>query len=134
MKTPPTVTKLKKEADRLMSLYVRQSHADENGIVTCYTCPYRNHWKKLQNGHLVSRYYLSTRYDERNCRPQCFTCNMYRNGMTPHFAENLTKELGEGIVEELYSQARQIAKNFNYQEVIDYYKAQLTRYVPVPEM
>src|SRR3990167_4502451 len=97
-----SISKLMKEADRLMSLSVRQKYANQDGNVKCYTCPYINHWKKMQNGHLVSRFYKETRYDERNCRPQCYTCNMWRNGMTPHFAAKLQKELGTGIVEQLY--------------------------------
>ena len=106
-----------------MSQVVRRKYADRSGNVTCYTCPYTNHWKKLQNGHLVSRYYLSTRYDERNCRPQCYTCNIFRNGMTPHFAARLKQEEGEGIVDELYEKARQLNKNFDFQAVIDHYQS-----------
>lgn len=115
---PKTVTWYKKRADALFSTFLRQKYADKDGMVKCYTCDYKAHWKKMQNGHLVSRYYLATRYDERNCRPQCYTCNMWRNGMIPHFAAKLQKDLGQGIVEELYEKARQLTKNFDYQEII----------------
>ena len=101
-----SISKLMKEADGFMSLYVRQKYADKEGNVRCFTCPYIARWKKMQNGHLVSRFYKETRYDQRNCRPQCYTCNMWRNGMTPHFAARLQQELGVGIVEELYEKAR----------------------------
>src|SRR3990167_6429980 len=117
-----------KETDKVFSLWVRKSHADKNGNVTCYTCPYTAHWKKFQNGHLVSRYYLSTRYDERNCRPQCITCNIWRHGRTPEFAENLSKELGDGIVEELYAKARELQRSFDYQQIIDTYTEKLAEY------
>ncbi len=123
LKRKITVTSLKKGADAVFSRFIRQKYADNEGLVTCYTCEYKNQWKKLQNGHFVSRYYLNTRYDERNCRPQCFTCNMYRNGMTPNFAVKLKEELGDGIVEELFTKARELVKNFNYQEIINKYKA-----------
>ena len=113
VKKPPTVTKLKKKLDGIFSQYVRQKYADENGNLKCYTCPYINHWKKLQNGHLVSRYYLATRYDEDNCRPQCYTCNMFRNGMIPDFSKNLEEELGDGITKELYRKAREKFKTFH---------------------
>lgn len=121
-KKPPSLTKLKKEADRVFSLHIRQKYANKEGIVKCYTCSYVGHWKKMQNGHLVSRFYLATRYDPRNCRPQCITCNIWRNGRTPEFALNLQKELGPGIVEDLYAEARVLTKNFDYQAVIDLYK------------
>lgn len=123
-----TSAKLKKELDSLLSKYIRQKYADDNGELICYTCGWRGHWKKLHNGHLVSRYYLNTRFDERNCRPQCITCNLWRNGMTPHFAEKLSKELGVGIVEELYREARKIIKDFPYQEKIDHYTKLLSEY------
>ena len=114
----PSITKQKKEADRVMSLAVRQSSADKDGMVKCYTCPYVGHWKKLQNGHLVSRFYLATRYDLRNCRPQCITCNIWRHGRTPEFAQHLKEELGDGIVEELFAKARAVVLHFDYEEVI----------------
>lgn len=124
---PKSVSKLMKEADRLMSLFVRQKYADVNGNVKCYTCPYVAHWKKMQNGHLVSRFYKETRYDERNCRPQCYTCNMFRNGMVPHFAAKLQQELGKGIVEELYELARhsRIYTSEFFEGKIAYYKSLL---------
>jgi len=73
-----SISKLMHEADRLMSLFIRQKYADKDGNVTCYTCPYTAHWKKMQNGHLVSRFYKETRYDERNCRPQDEYCNYHK--------------------------------------------------------
>jgi hypothetical protein len=121
MKKPPTTTKLKKNLDAVFSQYIRLKYS-VNEICTCFTCGYRNHWKKLQNGHMVSRYYLATRYDERNCRPQCYTCNMFRNGMIPDFSKNLEEELGEGITKELYQTARKIIKDFPYQAKIEEYK------------
>ena len=105
-----SISKLMKEADALFSIKVRTEEADKDGICTCYTCGYRAPIKKMQNGHLVSRYYKATRWDRRNCRVQCITCNMWRNGMTPHFAAKLKQELGEGIVDELYEKARQPMK------------------------
>ena len=123
-----SISKYIKEADAAMSIFVRTEEADNDGICTCYTCGYRAPIKKMQNGHLVSRYYKATRWDRRNCRVQCITCNMWRNGMTPHFAAKLKQELGEGIVDELYEKARQITKltpNF-VQGIIDLYKKKLT--------
>jgi hypothetical protein len=124
-KKPLSITKIKKKLDAVFSQYIRQKYADKNGNCKCYTCDYVNHWKKLQNGHFVSRYYLATRFDERNCRPQCFTCNMYRNGMTPDFSDRLEKELGKGITEELYREARKISKYFPYEEKIKEYEEKI---------
>ena len=122
MKKPKSNAKLKKELDMWFSRYIRLKYADDNGICTCYTCCYRNHWKKMHCGHLVSRYYLATRNDERNCRVQCPTCNLYRNGMIPDFSQKLEKELGDGITKELYREANKIVKDYPYQEKINHYR------------
>ena len=116
-----TLTKLKKKADALFSIHIRKKYQNAEGIIQCYTCSYSGPINKMQCGHFVSRYYLATRYDERNCRPQCITCNIWRNGRTPEFAEKLTKELGDGIVEELFAKGRELTRNFNYQEIINRY-------------
>lgn len=116
-----TITWWKKELDSVFSRYIRLKYA-VNGITTCYTCGYQNEWKKLQNGHMVSRYYLNTRYDERNCRPQCYTCNMFRNGMIPDFSQRLEKELYEGVTKDLYRDANKLVHDFPYQTKVAYYK------------
>lgn len=121
----PTVSKLKKTLDKVFSEYVRRKYV-VNGYVACYTCGRTMTWKQIQNGHLVSRYHLSTRFDERNCRPQCVVCNLWRHGMTPVFADNLERELGAGIVAELYALARKPEIDFPYQEKIAYYKEKLS--------
>lgn len=116
-----TPSQLKKEADAIFSKWVRTSNADSEGMIQCYTCPFTGPISKMQNGHLVSRFYLATRYDERNCRPQCITCNVWRNGRVPEFAAKLQQELGAGIVEELYEKARTLMVGFDYQMIIDTY-------------
>lgn len=118
---PQSLTKQKKLADSVVSKYVRTLYADKDGIIQCYTCPFKGPINKMQCGHLVSRYYLATRYDLRNLRPQCITCNVWRNGRIPEFAAKLQTELGTGIVEELYATARQLTKNFDYQNIINTY-------------
>ncbi len=77
--------------------------------------------KESQCGHFVSRTYLATRYDERNCRVQCVGCNVFGKGMTMVFANNLEEE-NKGIVAELYREARKIVKDFPYKELIEKYK------------
>lgn len=123
-KLPPksiSITKKKKKADAVFSIHIRKKYANAEGIISCYTCDYKGPIKKMQCGHFVSRYYIATRYDERNCRPQCITCNIWRNGRTPEFATRLKKELGEGIVDELFAKAQALTLNFDYQAIIDKY-------------
>ena len=84
---------LKKELDRVFSIYIRQKYDK-----SCYTC---GKVGTLQNGHFVSRQYIATRWDENNCRPQCVGCNIFGNGKPLDFEERLKKDLGDDFVEEM---------------------------------
>lgn len=120
-----TLTQLKKMLDKVFSEYVRRKYS-KGGNTECYTCGRWIPWKQIHNGHFVSRYHLATRFDERNCRPQCYVCNIWRYGMTPVFAEKLERELGKGIVAELYDLARKPEIDFPYEEKIADYKKKLS--------
>ena len=96
-----TYKQLIKEADKYFSIWIRTKDADSNGMVACYTCKKQDHWKKMDCGHYISRKYLSTRYYEKNCKPQCKHCNVFSEGNKPAFAIALRKEYKNGILEEL---------------------------------
>ena len=121
-----TISKLKKELDKWFSLYVRLRDATEEGLVQCFTCGCVKHYKKgMQNGHFQSRSFLSTRFDEENCQPQCVGCNMFKQGEQYKFALGLDSKYGEGTAEELQVLARRITKftRVDYEEKISYYKS-----------
>jgi hypothetical protein len=66
---------------------------------TCYTCGRQNlTGRDWQTGHGKAKAALPLRYkfDIRNLRPQCGTCNVYRGGMTDIFIAKLEQEL-EGL-------------------------------------
>lgn len=94
---------LKKELDRIFSLYIRKVHPAK-----CYTCGKTD--TALQCGHFVSRSYLATRFHENNCRPQCIGCNIFGHGKPLDFEENLKKELGEQYVEDMKKLRHSIVK------------------------
>lgn len=98
-KTP--LKKLKAKADSIYSKRLRQSCADQDGMVKCYTCSTVKNWKQMQCGHYISRTITSLRYYPRNTKPQCAGCNMFNQGRLDVFAVNLIKEYGVGILEEL---------------------------------
>lgn len=102
-----TKTYYKKKLDAVFSQYIRLKYADEYGVVNCFTCPKFGTVKEMQNGHFVPRQYLSLRWDERNCRPQCYACNMLYNGQPSAFAARLEAET-PGIVAELEKKRREI--------------------------
>lgn len=119
-----TNAKLKKELDKIFSLYIRRKYADKNGEASCYTCGKIYKWQELQCGHFVSRQHLATRYDERNVRPQDIGCNIFGGGRVATFATKLESEQ-KGMVTTLYRKAQEITKDFPYQAMIEEYKKKL---------
>lgn len=114
---------LKQKLDKFFSRYIRAKYPK-----VCYTCGRTE--VTLQNGHFISRQYLMTRWDERNCRPQCVGCNMYGGGKPLDFEEKLKKELGEDVVEKMKASRHQMLKvdRLWYEEKIEYYKQELEKY------
>ncbi len=92
---------LSSKLDQVFSKAVRQSTADCDGFVKCYTCDNIVHWTQLDCGHFRRRKHLSTRWHTKNCKPQCKVCNQQKDGNEKVFAENLTAEYGGDIVGEL---------------------------------
>lgn len=101
-----------KKLDTVFSLYIRRRHA-KNDIAQCYTCGKKDHYKKLQNGHFMSRKSYATRWDETNCQVQCVKCNMFEQGMSYVFGLNLNKQFGEGTAEALLKKSKEILKLSN---------------------
>ena len=106
---------LVKRLDTVFSQYIRLRNANAQGIAECYTCGKKDHWKKLQCGHFMSRKSYSTRWDEMNCNVQCVKCNMFEQGMSYVFGLNLNKDFGDGTAEGLLQKSKQIVKLQNYE-------------------
>jgi hypothetical protein len=103
------ITKL----DNIFSQYIRLRYS-KNEIATCITCGKQDHWKKMQNGHFISRKHYATRFDEDNCQVQCSGCNVFRYGEQYLFS----KYLGADLSEELLMKSRKI-KKFTDSELLD---------------
>lgn len=122
-----TTAKLKKELDRVFSLFIRHFYA-KNGFVACYTCSVVKPIKEMQNGHWIPRNNLATRFSEENCRPQCVACNMFQKGKPDVFAVNLIRD-GVDIVKLQKSRYTIFKVDFRWYEArIAYYKAKLSEY------
>ena len=119
----PTRSKLVKKLDIVFSQYIRLSNADNNGYCTCVTCNKTFHWKEIQAGHFMSRKHYSIRWDERNVKPKCVACNVYRVGEQYKYS----LYLGNNLSEELYLKSKQIVKFADVEliDMIDYYKQQV---------
>lgn len=115
-----TISKLKSELDRVFSLYIRAKYPK-----VCYTCGKQG--VTLQCGHFIPRNILITRWEEKNCRPQCIGCNLFGNGRILDFEDHLVKELGRKEVDRLKASRFTILKLSTawYLKTIDYYKSML---------
>lgn len=125
----PTRSKLVKKLDVVFSQYVRLSNADKRGYCTCVTCGKIGHWKTggIQAGHFMSRKHYSTRWDERNVKPQCIACNVYRSGEQYKYSQYL----GNKLSEELHLKSQEITKftSDELQDMIDDYSAKVKKYL-----
>lgn len=87
-----SISKLKRKADAVFSQFIR------NRDKHCYTCMRTLPVKELQNGHYISRSYISTRYDETNCHAQCYGCNIMKKGNYPVYSIRMINEYGVEIL------------------------------------
>ena len=119
---------LKKELDRVWSIWVRKS-ASVNEYVRCVSCSTKDHWKNMQCGHFIPRHYLAGRWNSDNCWPQCPVCNVFKRGNYPEFAAFLVKQRGPKFLEELIALKREQVKytRADLQEKINQVKAEIER-------
>lgn len=113
-----SVSQLKRQADIVFSLYIRNKYADEQGYVNCVSCSTLYPVKEIQNGHYISRSHNSLRYSELNCFPQCVGCNVFKKGNYPQYTEYLIRNFGSEYVLDLVKKGREI-KQFTKQELLD---------------
>ncbi len=121
---------LVKEADKWFSYYIRLKYSDKNGYCRCISCGKIYFWKNIQNGHYMSRRYMSTRFAEDNCRPQGVECNIFNQGAIQMYRRALIKEIGEQRVDLIEIRARQERKNwsiFELKQLIEYYKKEVDK-------
>jgi hypothetical protein len=123
MPKKPTRKTLIAKLDKVFSEYIRRRYA-KNEIATCVTCGKKDHWKKLQAGHFMSRKHYATRWDENNVEVQCSACNVFRYGEQYLFA----KYLGTQKADMLLAKSRETVKlpDWEIQEMINLYKTKIS--------
>lgn len=115
-----------KNADAVFSKYIRLKNSHQ-GYVKCYTCGIIKHWKEMDNGHFIKREFHRTRYDERNCKPQCTKCNYHNSGMQDEFAKNIIDEYGIDAFNDLMNK-----KHLPYTEYLEgLYASVIAKYQPL---
>ena len=109
MKKKKTISQLKKEADRLFSIYIRKRDGK------CVTCGGRPD----HAGHYISRSWLNLRYDEQNVHAQCIRCNIFMKGNMDEYTLFLVRKYGIEILDFLKQRKRVVQfKRKNYEEII----------------
>lgn len=89
------------EATRLLSLYVRQIYADDNGNCQCFTCETILPWRQMDDGHCEERGNMSTFFELKNNHPQCPKCNRELGGRKDLYRKKIDERYGEGTAEML---------------------------------
>jgi len=124
-----TTSKLKAKLDKLFSEYIRKRDSDHRGICKCISCGKEApaFGGSTHAGHLFSRRYLATRFDEKNVNSQCAYCNTFLNGNQYLASKGVDKKWGEGTVDELESRIHTTVKlsRTDYEEAIENIKRKI---------
>lgn len=119
----------KKRAWKAFSLWVRHRGAsgDTNVCVTC-GCRYPITGRgAIQAGHFVAGRTNSILFDERNCHPQCYICNVVKKGNMVKYYKFMLKKYGQKVIDELDRLATKSVKYSvsDYLEIESKYKKKL---------
>ena len=126
--------KLKKDLDKIFSLYIRlrdcgysEGGNDYPEFAKCITCNNVRHWKKADAGHYIKRQHLATRWDEKNVNLQCKHCNYAEQGANEIYKVKIDEKWGEGTAEMLEIKKHNKVKmtKFWYEHLIKEYKHKL---------
>ena len=124
-----TTSKLKAKLDKLFSEYIRKRDSDHRGMCKCISCGKEApaFGGSTHAGHLFSRRYLATRFDEKNVNSQCAYCNTFLNGNQIKAARGVDAKWGEGTVAELESRMHTTVKlsRVDYEEAIENIKRKI---------
>jgi len=130
---PKKVTKTRKKKSPLAKLKIelwklcREITIKRDGS-DCYTCPSKDLSGSSRHlGHFISSSICSTelRYDLKNLRIQCYSCNIHKSGNWLAYENRLIRENGETYVQEL-KQRNEQTKGAMYRE--DWYEQKIAEY------
>ena len=98
--------KLRVRLDRAFSVYIRMYYATHEGYVECFTCGVIIPWQESDCGHFIDRQHSAVRFNEKNCRPQCYDCNRMKGGMSEVFEQRLRDDFGDEEIDKLIEMSR----------------------------
>ena len=97
------------DLDAVFSRWLRLSNTDKEDNCECFTCGKKMSYKVMQCGHYIGRSCYFLRFDTRNTRVQCKTCNEFKNGNISEYTKRLEQE-HKGITEILMEESRLVYK------------------------
>jgi hypothetical protein len=121
-----TSAQLKKQLWKIFSEWVRRNGAARDGYNVCFTCGVHKHWKQLHAGHYIrASAGLATYFLEENVHPQCYACNIWRDGNSDSYALKLIEKYGDNILVELNKIKGTIIKDYPFEKEIEKYQDKL---------
>lgn len=120
---------LEKKLDTIFSIYIRLSNADKFGFCLCFTCGDRMFWKHIQCGHWISREIHALRWEVKNSKPQCGTCNGEMRGMFGTFKQKLEQKYGLETVDMIQRKMNETYKPTiaEMNEMISYFEKEVKK-------
>jgi len=114
---------LRRELDKVFSIYIRRRGATVDGWNRCVTCGRLQRWQEGHAGHFIKRQHLATRYDPRNVHFQDAYCNTYRGGALIEYTLFMQQTYGQAVVDELMRLKRVTVKlhRADYEEMLRKY-------------
>lgn len=105
-----TLGDFEKKLDAVFSLFIRWSRSADGVRVACVTCKTSIPIRLAQNGHFHERGHRATKWDERNCNPQCEHCNVTLEGNYEKYSWYMFERYGPAVLLELEVMKRQTFK------------------------
>jgi len=112
----------KANALRALSNYIRE----RDGWV-CFTCGKGGDKHTMDCGHLISRYWSATLFDEKNCNCQCKGCNIAHENDYEIYKKAWVDKYGERAYDELYAKSKTVVRRTqsDYLDLEKYFKRKL---------
>ena len=109
---------MKEHAWKEFSLFIR-NRGSVNGFNRCITCSTFRPVKELQAGHFVPGRGNSVLFDERNCWPQDYVCNVRKHGNLLPYYDFMEEKFGKEIIAELRTLAKipKQMRHSDYEEI-----------------
>lgn len=83
------------DLDAIVSLCVRHSAANKEGVISCYTCDKEITIAEAQCSHFIPRSHMATRWLLDNLQAACKECNEFKSGNLVEYENRIGKEMAD---------------------------------------